>query len=133
MLKILYQELFKFCLNFLAQFHTLNVEWVEDLPNKIIKNTIYIVGGKEYPFHACFVCPRRECNQLIALDISPELNPRWRITEYSKGGISLNPSIYVTSFRCQCHYWVKKGKIHWAEAPSLFVPKENKLDPQSNN
>lgn len=127
------KQLLRLYFNLLAKLHINKVLWVEDLPNKPQKHTFYIVGGREFPFQFTFVCPRRQCNQLISLDISPEITPRWKITEHSKGSISIHPSVHVVSLRCKCHYWVRKGKIHWAETPTFLIPKENKLDPQSHN
>ena len=133
MLKRLFQKLFRSYFNFLALFQPYNAEWVEDLPRKTTKNTVYVVGGRKYPFQATLTCPRRHCSQVITLDISPDIYPRWKITEHPEGVISLNPSINLNSLNCNCHYWLKRGRIYWAEAPSFAIPKENKIDSEYNN
>lgn len=115
--------------NFLARFRPYQTEWVEDLPSDVQKNTVYIIGGRKHPFYAAIVCPRRACQQVIHLDVSPMVTKRWRITEHSGGQISLVPSVHVTNLPCHCHYWLRQGRIVWADTPYIFVPEDNKHDP----
>ena len=114
--------------NFWARFHPYRTEWVEDLPDNPQKNTVYIVGGREHPFYAAVACPRKVCQQVIHLDVSPKVTERWRIMEHSNGRISLAPSVHVTGLPCRCHYWLRRGRIVWSEAPSVFVPEGNRYD-----
>ena len=113
-------------LNFLEQFRKYRTEWVEDLPEHITKNTIYIIGGRKYPFYAVVTCPRKKCKKLPHLEISHKFEKRWKVTETKQGVLSLNPSIYITDSSCKCHYWVKKGHIVWHSMLPLIVPRENK-------
>lgn len=96
------------------------IEWVEDMPATPIKNTVYVIGGREYPFYAAVACPKKWCREFIFLEISPQFKRRWRIKEHSDGTISLFPSIHVTKLPCQCHYWLRRGKIVWSTFPSSF-------------
>ena len=114
--------------NFWARFYPYRTEWVEDLPEQRNKNTVYIVGGRQYPFYAAVACPRQACRQLVHLDISSDAPKKWRVTEHSDGRISLWPSVHVTGLSCRCHYWLRRGRIVWSEAPSLFVPENNRHD-----
>ena len=119
----------KWLLNLWERFHPYRTEWVEDLPSDIEPKTVYVVGGRVHPFYVAIVCPRRTCRQIIHLDISPVAAVRWCLTEHSNGRISLSPSIFVTGLSCQCHYWLREGRIVWSEAPSLLVPESNRHDP----
>lgn len=114
--------------NRLAKLHPYRTEWVEDLPEQVIKDTVYIIGGKKHAFQAAVVCPRRQCRHVIHLDISPEVENSWSITEHSGGEISLFPSVHVCALKCRCHFWLKCGIIRWSETPIIIVPKENKID-----
>lgn len=114
--------------NFWARFHPYHTKWVEDLPENPQKNTVYIIGGRKHQFYAAVACPRQACKQIIHLDVSPRVAKRWAITEHSNGRISLSPSVHVTGLPCGCHYWLRKGRIVWSEAPPLFVPERNKRD-----
>lgn len=112
--------------NLLAARRRYRTEWVEDLPDDVQRETVYIIGGRRDPFYAAIVCPRRACRQVVHLDLSHQVKKRWRLSEHQDGSISLRPSVHVTGMRCKCHYWFREGRIRWAEAPTLAVPKENK-------
>lgn len=90
--------------------------WIEDLPENLIKEKIYIVGGEKYPFQAVFLCPK-SCGKRMTLNISAQHNQweRWEITKHKNGTISLHPSIWMKTFDCNCHYWFKKGYIVWTK------------------
>lgn len=107
----------------LRRYRTL---WVEDLPSTPSRNTIYIVGGRLYPYYAAMVCPRKGCSRLIQLEISPEFKKRWFVKEHHDGTLTLSPSIYINKSKCKCHYWIRKGYVVWTESPSCLVPKENR-------
>ena len=115
--------------NLWALFYPYRTEWVEDIPENLDKNTVYIVGGREYPFYAAIVCPRRSCRQVVNLDVSADVRKKWRITEHPDGRVTLSPSVHVTGLVCRCHYWLRKGCIVWCEAPPIFVPETNRYDP----
>ncbi len=88
--------------------------WIEDLPEILKKRIIYIVGGKECPFQAVFLCPKN-CSKKIILNISKQhkKSERWKISVHKNGTVSLSPSIWMKSLNCNCHYWFKKGRIIW--------------------
>ena len=90
-------------------------EWVEDPPERPKPRVVYIVGGREYPFDAAFVCPRG-CGELLQVDISPKQRKSWRVSEHEDGTISLSPSVRLTK-ECGCHFWLRRGRIVWCEAP----------------
>ena len=115
--------------NIWARFRPYCTEWVEDLPDELQKNAVYVIGGRKHPFYAAIVCPRKACRQVVHVDVSPQVKKRWRITEHMDGKISLWPSVHVTGLPCGCHYWFRKGRIVWSESPPLFVPEGNKHDP----
>ena len=115
---------FNCCQHLRRQYKT---KWVEDIPENIEKNTIYIVGGRKYPFWAAVTCPKKRCKKVIHLEVSPDLEKRWRFREHRDGTLTLNPSIYVTKYPCKCHYWIKKGRVVWSEIPPFSVPKENRI------
>ena len=113
----------------MAKRRPYRTEWVEDLPERVAKDTVYIVGGERHPFRAAVVCPRHRCQQVIHLDIAPSFARRWSMTVHSDKTLSLHPSIHVTGHPCRCHYWLRRGKIRWSEAPGILVPRENTRDP----
>ncbi len=89
-------------------------QWVNDLPESPEKKTIYIVGGREYPFRVVMGCPNVDCKHLVYLDIDPKANPKWTLIEGKNSKISLSPSVFLTGLPCRSHYWVKNNKVQWA-------------------
>ncbi len=113
--------------NLFENFRRYQTQWIEDLPNDPKRNNIYIIGGRKHPFYAAIVCPRKKCKEIIHLDVASDAKKKWKIIEHSNKTISISPSIYVTNLPCNCHYWIKKGKVIWCETPSLFVPQKNQM------
>ena len=118
----------RWILNLLERRRPYRTDWVEDLPDAPSERTVYIIGGREHPFYAAIVCPRKACRQVVHLDLSPQIDKRWRITEHTGGKISLSPSVHVTGLPCRCHYWLRKGRIVWNERPPFSVPEANRHD-----
>ena len=121
--------MFRLIFNLWARFRPYRTEWVEDLPVAPCKNTVYVIGGREHPFYAAIACPRKTCRQVIHLDVSPDVDKRWRITEHDNGRITLSPSIQVNGLPCRCHYWLRNGQVVWSDRPPLIVPRVNRNDP----
>ena len=114
MLKLLVKKIWIWISNlWVSKYKT---AWVEDLPKELDKSTIYIVGGKEHPFQAVFLCSR-SCGKVISLNISKQHNKweRWIVTEHKNSTISLYPSIWMKTFDCNCHYWFREGRIIWVK------------------
>lgn len=52
------------------------------------------------------------CGEQVVTPFSPT---DWKIT-YDGESISLHPSIGNWDFSCRSHYWIRKGKVIWAES-----------------
>jgi len=113
-------------LNLFEHFRKYKTAWVEDLPDNPEQRTVYIIGGREHPFYAAVVCPRKKCAEVVHLEISADARRKWKVFEHRDKTVSLNPSIHVTTLPCRCHYWIRQGRIVWCERPSLFVPRTNR-------
>lgn len=92
-------------------------EWVDDLPATPRMDTIYVVGGRKYPFRVVMPCPHPRCNHLVYLDIARGSRPHWRLREHDDGSLSLMPSVYLTKMPCRSHYWVRMGRVAWTGRP----------------
>lgn len=90
------------------------VVMIEDNPSEcdISKNTIYIVGGINYVKWVYFRCPCG-CNQVLMLSLSKNKFPSWSISLDKYNRPTIYPSVDV-KFGCYSHFWLKKGKIIWA-------------------
>lgn len=82
-------------------------KFVEFMPDEIQEGFIYISLEYKTVIHLC-ACGCRE-------EVNTPLSPMgWEIT-YNGKHISLSPSIGNWGFKCRSHYWIKKGKIVWAD------------------
>ena len=68
---------------------------------------IYISLDYDTVVHNC-VCG---CGQQVVTPLSPT---DWKLI-YNGESVSLYPSIGNWEFDCKSHYWVKEGKVIWAE------------------
>lgn len=89
-----------------------NVVYFEDLPMELVPNTVYLIGEKENPWQAAFICPCG-CNATIQLSLLKDSKPRWKVYFEKKGAVSLSPSIN-RKIGCKSHFFIEKGKIDWA-------------------
>jgi hypothetical protein len=86
---------------------TIKHEFVEFIPDKLQTDTLYISVSHRTAIHKC-LCG---CGVEVVTPISPI---DWRIT-FDGETVSLFPSIGNWSYPCRSHYWIKKGKVLWAE------------------
>lgn len=86
--------------------------WTEDPPEAPERGLVYLIGDPPKPWSAAFICPCG-CKELISLSLVPNDRPRWRFHVSASDPISLSPSIWRTK-GCKSHFFVKKGRVHWA-------------------
>lgn len=91
-----------------------SVSHVEELPDTLDPNTIYLEGNP--PWVAAFLCPCG-CGDTINLSLIPNDRPRWRVTTHWDGTLTLFPSIWRTR-GCKSHFFFRRGKIHWVRGLS---------------
>lgn len=60
---------------------------------------------------ACFKCPGG-CDVQISLSLNPSRRPYWSIKSDFWGRPSISPSIHQHK-QCNCHFWIRKGRIVW--------------------
>lgn len=80
---------------------------MEVIPKTIKKGVLYISIEYGTAIHSC-ACG---CGSEVVTPLSPH---DWQLT-YDGETISLSPSIGNWSFDCKSHYWIRKGKVVWAE------------------
>jgi len=85
--------------------------YVNEFPQKINVNKIYIVGESEMPWVLAFMCPCG-CNNLIQLNLLQDAEPRWKFRIDKQKKIYISPSVWRIK-GCQSHFFIRKSKIHW--------------------
>jgi len=81
-----------------------------DVPEKIPRREIFIVGNHEYQKWALFLCPCGFNHKLI-LNLQTHVAPSWQFS-FGSQGPSLHPSIDSLTTR-RCHFWLREGRASW--------------------
>lgn len=87
------------------------LNYVEDLPKKLKKRTLYVIREDGFDEYAAMLCPCG-CNKILYLNLIPDERPCWELQVPNSHPISLHPSI-DRKVGCHSHFWFKKGKIIW--------------------
>lgn len=82
--------------------------FVESIPKDIDNGTLYVSMRFATAIHKC-ACG---CGEQVVTPFSPT---DWKLL-FDGESVSLNPSIGNWSFNCRSHYWIRNGKVVWAEA-----------------
>ena len=82
--------------------------FVESFPAAMDPGVLYISISYRTCGHLC-CCG---CGQEVITPLSPA---QWSFT-YDGENVSLSPSTGNWALLCQSHYWIRKGKVHWAAA-----------------
>lgn len=92
----------------------LTVQRVEDPPDTVLSNYVYLIGEYRQPWSAMFLCPCG-CKDVVALSLIRNDRPRWRAREHSNGTVTISPSVWRTK-GCRSHFFVQRGKVIWVLA-----------------
>jgi hypothetical protein len=85
---------------------------VEELPDVLDANSVYVVGEGNHLWFAALVCPCG-CGETLHMSLLPEGHPRWTFIEHRNGTASLDPSVWRTR-GCRSHFWLYQGIIYWS-------------------
>ncbi|MDX1916243.1 MAG: DUF6527 family protein [Methylophilus sp.] len=83
----------------------------EELPDKLMSHTLYLIGEKNNYWISAMVCPCG-CNDLIQLAMDQTGRPRWSVQIDKSGLATLYPSVH-RNIGCRSHFFLKEGKIVW--------------------
>lgn len=83
-------------------------QFVEFIPETLEKDKLYITIEYATASHLC-VCG---CGNEVVTPFSPT---DWKLI-FDGETVSLNPSIGNWSFNCKSHYWIKSGRVIFAES-----------------
>ena len=89
---------------------------VNDLPDVIAPEHLYLVGEEACPWLAAMLCPCG-CGVTIQLSLLPEDKPKWRAIRHFSGSASLRPSVWRTR-GCRSHFFLRRGRILWSRSHS---------------
>lgn len=85
----------------------MKVEFVEEIPRGLDRDTVYVSMTFAVVAHSCFC----GCGHQVVTPLSPR---DWKLT-FDGEAISLYPSIGNWNLDCKSHYWIRASKIIWAD------------------
>ena len=88
------------------------VNYVENPPEQLEANGLYLIGNPTRPWAAAFLCPCG-CRDRITLSLIDTDSPSWRAYLSVAGDITFNPSIWRTK-GCRSHFFIRYGRVVWA-------------------
>lgn len=92
----------------------LNLEVLEDPPDQLKRDTIYIIGEAHAPWCAALLCPCG-CGADIRLSMVKDDSPSWSARVNANGDVTLYPSIWRTK-GCESHFFIFRSRVVWARA-----------------
>lgn len=91
----------------MKKISNLEAEFVTAIPEKLESGIVY--ASMEYATVAHLCCCG--CGREVVTPLTPT---DWKLT-FDGESISMHPSIGNWSFPCRSHYWIRNGKVQWAE------------------
>lgn len=96
---------------------------VEDLPDLLDPDRVYLVGNPDLPWSAALLCPCG-CRASIQLSLVPGDSPRWRAKRHLSGSVTLHPSVWRTR-DCRSHFFIRRGRVVWSRSATRPIEQPN--------
>ena len=90
---------------------------LEDPPDEVEPNAVYLVGAPGNEWCAVLKCPCG-CGADIRVSLIATDNPRWTFKATYLGSVTLSPSIWRNK-GCRSHFFLRQGRIVWAHSAPL--------------
>lgn len=87
------------------------VESADDIPARLPRNGVVLVGQVTKPKWLAFDCPCRTGHRIL-LNADRSRHPYWLVTP--DGKLSIRPSVDYHDAKRRCHYFIRNGRIEWA-------------------
>lgn len=91
----------------------LTAKAVDDVPDQLDPQYVYLVGDDGAPWSVAMLCPCK-CGAVIQLSLLERDRPRWRVDVLENDTVSLYPSVWRTK-DCYSHFVLRRGRIYWAQ------------------
>jgi hypothetical protein len=91
--------------------HSIRYERVENFPERLKPDTLYVAGEDPHLWAAAMLCPCG-CGDTIHLNLLEDENPHWSVHHERSGAVSLRPSVWRTK-GCRSHFFVRSSRIEW--------------------
>ena len=89
------------------------VDSADEVPVRLPRNGVILVGPQAKPKWLAFDCPCRTGHRIL-LNADRTRRPYWSIA--GSGRLSIMPSVDYHDAHKRCHYFIRNGHIAWARA-----------------
>jgi hypothetical protein len=113
-------------MNEVSWWHWLPIPWwrivamvdaADEVPLRLPRKGAVLVGSRSRPKWLAFDCPCRNRHRVM-ITLDKARRPHWTIADGFL--LNLSPSVDDRSAGWRCHYFIRRGRTHWArdsEAP----------------
>ena len=88
-----------------------------DLPPRVA----VLVTGRAGPGWLAFTCPCGAGHQVM-INLATSRRPCWQLGG-TRHAPTIHPSVDLADGDKRCHFWVRHGRIRWAEPPRTTAPR----------
>lgn len=85
-------------------------ESANDVPLRLPRNGVVLVGSPEFHKWLVFDCPCRGRHRIM-LPLDPKHRPHWSV--FYNGSLTVSPSVDYAGKDRRCHYFLRNGRIEW--------------------
>ena len=89
-------------------------ESADEVPDKLPRNGAVLVGSASHLKWIVFDCPCRRGHRIM-LNTDPLRRPTWQVANGSTRHLTVTPSVDYQDEHFHCHYFIRDGKVLWAE------------------
>src|SRR4051812_28154976 len=90
----------------LGRDSTLGQIRLEELPDRLMKDTIYLAGEGDHLWFAAMLCPCG-CGETLHMSLLSNDRPRWMLSSHTDGTVSLHPSVW-RKVGCRSHFFIRR-------------------------
>lgn len=97
------------------------------VPAELPPRVAVLVAGAAGPGWIAFACPCGTGHQAM-VNLAASRRPRWTLTGPRRAP-TLYPSLDLADGPHRCHFWIRGGRVRWAEPPRTTasrIPMENR-------
>lgn len=88
------------------------VESADEVPDKLPRNSVVLVGTSNSMKWIIFDCPCRTGHRIM-LNADIARRPNWAVQNWER--LTIFPSVDFRGDHMRCHYFIRGGRILWAK------------------
>jgi len=101
----------------LVKSKKLQTVWVDDMPDTVDQNCVYVVGEGKYLWYVGMKCPCG-CGSVLQMSLIKGKEASWTLISHDNGTISLHPSI-LRKIGCRSHFFLRNSIITWSSGRNI--------------